>query len=156
MKFPIQKSAICAVAVCTVGLAGCQDEAGEAPSPVASEQTTENQYEGTRVEDRVPVPDWFPSDIFLPEDYEATQSQTIGTRTFLLRGISYSSQSDLLAAYRIELASSGYKVTPEDRMPSDEPFIIFSGKGLESAGVRIRDDGDRREIEINYSQDVLE
>lgn len=145
-----------AVGAFAISLAACGGNAGQAsndtPTEPAAAAGEENTYAGNRVEDRIPVPDWLPSDIYLPDDYEATQAVDIGTGNYTLRGISQLSQAELLEAYQTELASSGYNVRPPRDADADEPFLVFGGNGVSAGGVRIRDDGDRREIQMNFTK----
>lgn len=100
------------------------------------------------------MPSWMPGEIYLPDDFTPTGSREIGTRTFMLTGTSAMSTEDLMTTYRTRLEAAGFDVPPADRMASDEPYIPFNGNGLESAGMRISDNGSLREITIDFSLEM--
>jgi len=134
----------------TAGLAACGNE-GSVASGSPDSNPSEHARTVQRVEERVEIPEWFPDNLFLPADFEATQALPFGTKTYLLRGISQEGAGDLLVRYRSELATAGYGVRDPAQTPDQDSFVMFSGQGLDAAGVRVRDDGDRREIEINFT-----
>ena len=104
--------------------------------------------------DSATLPDWAPQELYLPDDFAVTNTQEIGTRTFILEGTSAAAQDELLSTYRSELEAAGYDVTPLERMATDEPVIYFNGNGLESAAVRITDAGDTRAVHVDFSKDL--
>lgn len=138
------------LSIFVVGLAACGD-GGSAVSSSPDSEPSESNRTVERVEERVEIPEWFPGNLFLPADFEATQALTFGTKTYLLRGISQEGAGDLVTRYRSELANEGYAVREPAQTPDQNSFVMFSGQGLDGAGVRVRDDGDRREIEINFT-----
>lgn len=136
---------------------GSSDEADTPLSKTAEPSAThpdtsmnDNGYEGQRVEERVAMPDWMPNDIWLPEDFEATQVQKIGTRTYILRGITTADTEMLLDTFPSKLKEAGYDTLDREDL-KDQNLVQFDEKGLDTSLIRIRDDGDRRELQISLS-----
>lgn len=100
------------------------------------------------------LPDWFPEDIYLPEDFRLQSQQKIGTRTFLLGGTSSQGFEALKEAYDRELEASGYDVRQATRSDENGHSIFFSGNGLESAQVWLEEQGDVRKLRIDFSRET--
>ena len=152
--------AICLLASSLSLVAGCDGGADAPVEPADNSAPTRsndlaaggNLHAGNRVEDRIAVPEWFPSDIYLPEDFQATQAVDIASPNFTLRGTSSLSKDELLQTHRTQLAKNGYNVSSPEQMDIHEPVIVFGGNGLAGGTIRIHDDGDRREIQINFTR----
>lgn len=137
----------------TLMLWACGNPSTDAPANVSgatvpSTSTTTPITQAKRVDERVPLPDWLPTDIYLPEDFEATQVLPMPNGLHLLRGISQTSPEDLIHLYIQSLSTAGYEVV--DRPGQQAKGVVqFRGKTLSDSIIRIRDDSDRRELQIS-------
>ena len=114
---------------------GTPSEPSEGVTSRATEVTPATKAK--RVDERVPLPDWLPSDIYLPEDFEATQVLRLPNGLHLLRGISQASAEDLTGRYIQSLAEAGYEVVdrPEQQAKS---VVQVRGKTLSDSIIRVK------------------
>lgn len=92
---------------------------------------------------------WMPKDIWLPEDFEPTQSLKMNpmAETYLLRGNTQASAADLLAAYNQRMIASGYEPFAVGK---PKPGIIaFRGNGHGAIVIRVLDEGAKRVLAIS-------
>ncbi len=92
---------------------------------------------------------WMPEDIWLPEDFEPTQSQKMNpmAETYLLRGNTQTSAADLLAAYNDRMIAAGYELFPvEEPKPG---MILFRGNGHGMVIIDVKDDGIKRVLVVS-------
>ena len=92
---------------------------------------------------------WMPADIWLPEDFEPTQSLKMNpmAETYLLRGNTRTSAADLLTAYDERMISAGYE--PFSVGKPKPGIIAFSGNGHGAIVIRILDEGAMRVLAIS-------
>ncbi len=93
--------------------------------------------------------DWMPKDIWLPTDFEPTQSQKMNplAETYLLRGNTQMSATDLLAAYEDRMIAVGYELLPVEKPKPGT--IIFRGNGHGNIVINISDDGIKRVLVVS-------
>lgn len=93
--------------------------------------------------------DWLPKDIWLPEDFEPTQSLKMNptAETYVLRGNSLSSAADLLAAYKERMITAGYE--PYSGGKPKPGILAFSGNGHGAVVIRVMDEGAVRVLAIS-------
>ena len=93
--------------------------------------------------------DWLPEDIWLPSDFEPTQSQKMNpmAETYLLRGNTQMSTAALLSSYEERLAAAGYEPFPVKRPKPDS--ITFSGNGHGYVIVNVSDEGTKRVMTLS-------
>lgn len=109
--------------------------------------------DGTQARAGEPLPDWYPKDIWLPEDFVLASAEKIGSRTFLVRGTTEISTTELVDEFREELSSAGYKMSPPERTPSPLQ-VLFNLNGLESGQVIVSEVNGKTEIRMNFSKDA--
>lgn len=93
--------------------------------------------------------DWMPKDIWLPADFEPTQSQKMNpmAETYLLRGNTQTSAADLLAAYNDRMIAAGYELFPvEEPKPG---MMMFRGNGHGMVIIDVKDDGMKRVLVVS-------
>jgi hypothetical protein len=108
---------------------------------------------GTHAGAGASLPDWYPKDIWLPEDFTLASAQKIGSRTFLVRGTTEIPTTELVDDFREELSSAGYKMSPPERTPSPLQ-VLFNLNGLESGQVIVSEVNGKTEIRMNFSKDA--
>jgi hypothetical protein len=93
--------------------------------------------------------DWMPKDIWLPEDFEPTQSIKMNpmAETYLLRGNTQTSAADLLTAYDERMISAGYE--PFSVGETESGIIAFRGNGHGAIVIRVLDEGAMRVLAIS-------
>jgi len=93
--------------------------------------------------------DWLPEDIWLPSDFEPTQSRKVNPAdaTYLLRGNTQMSTAALLSSYQERLAAAGYEPYPVKRPKPDS--ITFRGNGHGYIIVNVSDEGNRRVMTLS-------
>ncbi len=92
---------------------------------------------------------WMPEDIWLPADFEPTQSQKMNpmAETYLLRGNTQTSAADLEAAYNDRMIAAGYEL-----FPVEEPkrgMILFRGNGHGMVIIDVKDEGVKRVLVVS-------
>tara|TARA_R110000824_G_scaffold52543_10_gene145632 strand:+ start:2057 stop:2512 length:456 start_codon:yes stop_codon:yes gene_type:complete len=140
-------SAILTMAVSILLATACSDD------PQQSEAVADSPIEISEV-DSTPAflpkdMDWMPKDIWLPADFEPTQSQKMNpmAETYLLRGNTQSSAADLLAAYNDRMIAAGYELFP---VAEPKPgMIIFQGNGHGMVIIDVKDDGIKRVLVVS-------
>lgn len=92
---------------------------------------------------------WMPKDIWLPADFEPTQSQKINpmAETYILRGNTQTSAADLLAAYNDRMIAAGYDLSPVDKPKPG--MIVFRGNGHGMIVIDVKDDGIKRVLVVS-------
>ncbi len=108
------------------------------------------------------VPDDFPDDIPLPDDFEVTTSFSGGSGTdnaTSVTGSSGDSFDDLVSMYTDGLPDSGYEVTGNSTSTingAETAVITFEGNGITGGGITVSSedvvnpDSDRRALSISY------
>ncbi len=93
--------------------------------------------------------DWMPKDIWLPEDFEPTQSLKMNpvAETYLLRGNTQTGAADLLATYNDRMIASGYE--PFSLGKPKPGIITFRGNGHGAIVIRVMDEGAMRVLAIS-------
>jgi hypothetical protein len=93
--------------------------------------------------------DWMPKDIWLPADFQPTQSQKINpmAETYILRGNTQTSAADLLATYDERMISAGYE--PFLVGETESGIIAFRGNGHGAIVIRVLDEGAMRVLAIS-------
>jgi hypothetical protein len=109
--------------------------------------------DGTQAGVGDPLPDWYPKDIWLPDDFALASAQKIGTRTFLVRGTTELPTAELVDEFREKLSAAGYDVLAPKRTPSPLQ-VVFSLNGLESGEVHVSDVNGKTEIRMNFSKNA--
>lgn len=108
--------------------------------------------DGTQAGSGDPMPDWFPEDIWLPDDFSLVSAQMPLPHTYIVHGMTALPKSEALSRYRKELAAAGYEVVPSERTPSGEQ-VIFSLNGLEGGQVVVRETDGRTEIRVDFTKE---
>ena len=90
-----------------------------------------------------------PKDIWLPEDFEPTQSLKMNpvAETYLLRGNTQTGAADLLATYNDRMIASGYE--PFSLGKPKPGIITFRGNGHGAIVIRVMDEGAMRVLAIS-------
>lgn len=93
--------------------------------------------------------DWMPEDIWLPEDFEPTQTMKMNpmAETYLLRGNTQAAAADLLATYNERMIASGYE--PYSVGKAKPGIIAFRGNGHGTVVIRVIDEGAMRVLAIS-------
>jgi hypothetical protein len=126
---------------------GCSDD------PQQPEAVTEGALEISKV-DSTPAflpkdMGWMPKDIWLPADFQPTQSQKINpmAETYILRGNTQTSAADLLATYKDRMTAAGYEPFPvEEPKPG---MMVFRGNGHGMVMIDVKDGGIKRELVVS-------
>ena len=93
--------------------------------------------------------DWMPEEIWLPEDFEPTQTMKMNpmAETYLLRGNTQAAAADLLATYDERMIASGYE--PYSVGKPKPGIIAFRGNGHGAVVIRVIDEGAMRVLAIS-------
>lgn len=84
----------------------------------------------------IDTPEWMPEDLALPSDFVPVEERAIGTRTFLLRGVTQQPSEGLFENLSAGLRDAGYEVREGDGYRADN-LVYFSGKGYEDSTIKI-------------------
>lgn len=99
----------------------------------------------------IEMPDWMPANLTLPDDFVPVEQRAIGTKTFLLRGITQQPSDKLYDSLSAALQEAGYEVRSGDDY-RNENLVYFSGNGYEDSSVKIRPGPADTLLEIGLSK----
>ncbi|MEM8696350.1 MAG: hypothetical protein AAGE05_10055 [Pseudomonadota bacterium] len=97
------------------------------------------------------MPDWFPADFPLPDDFEPESDRQFGASTFMLRGTTAAPLEGLYETLANDLGAAGFQILDRPELV-EQDLVYFNGNGWEDSTIRIVDSGDRRTLEISLSR----
>ena len=140
-------SAMIAMAAPILLMTACSDD------PPSSEPVTDGEVEISEIEATPDFlskdMDWMPKDIWLPADFEPTQSQKINpmAETYILRGNTQMVAAGLLDNYKEQMVAAGYELLPA-RKPKPG-MLMFRGNGHGTIVIDVKDDGIKRDLVVS-------